>query len=123
MAFPGTYNFNYYRGDTAEFVIQPKNSNGEAFDLTGYTAIFTIASARGPIGAAPAFSYTASAVVNDVTNIITCKIIPSLGRTLLAGTHVYDVQITNTTPEPDVIFTLLTGTITVTNDITGAGSA
>jgi hypothetical protein len=30
------------------------------------------------------------------------------------------VQITNATPNPDVIFTLLTGTITVTNDITGA---
>ena len=123
MAFPGTHNFNYYRGDTAEFVIQPKTSNGEAFDLTGYTAVFTIATARGPIGAAPAFSYAASAVVNDVTNIITCKIIPSLGRTLPAGTYVYDVKITNETPNPPVIFTLLTGTITVTNDITGAGNA
>jgi hypothetical protein len=125
MAFPGTYNFNYYRGDTAEFVIRPKSNsnNNEAFDLTGYTAIFTIASKRGPIGAAPAFSSAASAVVNDVTNIITCKIIPSLGRTLEAGTYVYDVQITNATPDPDVIFTLLTGTITVTDDITGAGNA
>ena len=103
MAFPGTYNFNYYRGDTAEFVIQPKTSNGEAFDLTGYTANFTIATARGIGGT------SATAVVNDVTNIITC-------------TNVYDVQITNATPNPDVIFTLLTGTITVTNDITGSSA-
>jgi hypothetical protein len=116
MAFPGTYNFNYYRGDTAEFVIRPKSNsnNNEAFDLTGYTAIFTIATARGVAGTA------ATAVVNDVTNIITCTIVPSVGRTLAAGTYVYDVQITNATPNPDVIFTLLTGTITVTNDITGA---
>jgi hypothetical protein len=118
MAFPGTYNFNYYRGDTAEFVIQPKNSNGEAFDLTGYSASFTIATSRGPN---PDNDYTADAVVNDVTNIITCTIVPSTGRSLEAGTYVYDVQITNETPNPDVIFTLLTGTITVTNDITGAG--
>jgi hypothetical protein len=118
MAFPGTYNFNYYRGDTAEFVIQPKNSNGEAFDLTGYTAIFTIATSRGP---APDDSYTALAVVNDVTNIVTCKIEPSVGRSLEVGTYVYDVQITNATTNPPVIFTLLTGTITATNDITGAG--
>jgi hypothetical protein len=118
MAFPGTYNFNYYRGDTAEFVIQPKNSNGEAFDLTGYTASFNIATARGPN---PDDAYPANAVVNDVTNIITCKIVPSTGRSLEAGTYVYDVQITNEAPDPDVIFTLLTGTITVTNDITGAG--
>jgi hypothetical protein len=118
MAFPGTYNFNYYRGDTAEFVIQPKNSNGEAFDLTGYSSIFTIANTRGP---SPTLTRTANAVVNDVTNIITCTIIPSTGRDLAAGTYVYDVQITNETPNPDVIFTILTGTITVTNDITGAG--
>jgi len=118
MAFPGTYNFNYYRGDTAEFVIQPKNSNGEAFDLTGYSAIFTIANTRGP---SPTLTRTANAVVNDVTNIITCTITPSIGRDLAAGTYVYDVQITDVTPNPDVIFTLLTGTITSTNDITGAG--
>ena len=38
MAFPGTYNFSYYKGDTNEFVIRPKNSSGSAFDLTGYSA-------------------------------------------------------------------------------------
>ena len=118
MAFPGTYNFNYYRGDTAEFVIQPKNSNGEAFDLTGYSASFIIANTRGP---SPTFTRTANAVVNDVTNIITCTITPSIGRDLAAGTYVYDVQITDVTPNPDVIFTLLTGTITSTNDVVGAG--
>ena len=47
MAFPGTYNFSYYKGDTNEFVIRPKNASGSAFDLTGYTAAFFIASARG----------------------------------------------------------------------------
>jgi len=30
MAFPGTYNFNYYRGDRYEFVIRPKTANGDA---------------------------------------------------------------------------------------------
>ena len=43
MAFPGTYNFSYYKGDTSEFVIRPKNSDGSSFDLTGYTADFFIA--------------------------------------------------------------------------------
>jgi len=38
MAFPGTFNFSYYRGDTNQFVIRPKNASGSAFDLTGYTA-------------------------------------------------------------------------------------
>jgi hypothetical protein len=55
-------------------------------------------------------------VVNDVTNIVTCTISPAGGRDLSAGSYVYDVQIDNGTQ----IQTLLTGTITVTDDITGA---
>jgi hypothetical protein len=116
MAFPGTYNFSYYRGDTAEFVIRPKNSNGSAYDLTNYTATFTIANRRGSTGT----QYVGTATVNATTDIITCTIIPAVGRTLAAGTYVYDVQITNTVPNPDVILTVLTGSITVTDDITGA---
>ena len=116
MAFPGTYNFNYYRGDTAEFVVRPKTSNGGAFDLTNYTASFTIANRRGSTGSQSA----ATASVNTSTDIITCTILPSVGRNLAAGTYVYDVQITDTVSNPDVIFTVLTGSITVTDDITGA---
>lgn len=116
MAFPGTYNFNYYRGDTATFVIRPKTSTGSAFDLTGYTANFVIANRRGSTGT----QYVATATVDASTDIITCTIVPSVGRTLVPATYVYDVQITNTTPNPDVIFTILSGTVTVTDDITGA---
>lgn len=116
MAFPGTYNFNYYRGDTAEFVVRPKTSNGGAFDLTNYTASFTIANRRGSTGS----QSVATASVNTSTDIITCTILPSVGRNLAAGTYVYDVQITDTVANPDVIFTVLTGSITVTDDITGA---
>lgn len=113
MAFPGSYNFNYYRGDTAEFVIRPKNANGSAFDLTGYTSQFFIANQRG----SAATQYEAQAVVNATTDIVTCTILPGVGRQLAPGTYVYDVQITSGAA---VIFTLLTGTITVTDDITGA---
>jgi hypothetical protein len=112
MAFPGTYNFNYYRGDTSQMVVRPKTSSGSAFDLTGYTAEFTVATSRS----AGATQYNMTAVTNDVSNIVTCTITPVAGRDLDAGTYVYDVQITD-----DVeIYTILTGTITVTNDITGA---
>jgi hypothetical protein len=112
MAFPGTYNFNYYRGDTSQFVIRPKSANGQTFDLTGYTAAFTIANQVGPSGTQTA----ATAVVNATTDIVTCTITPAVGRTLEAGNYVYDVQITNGTQ----IFTLLAGSITVADDITGA---
>ena len=117
MAFPSTYNFSYYRGDTGQFVVRPKNSSdGSAFDLSGYDAIFTIANVRGSAGVQYSDSEGITAVVNDVTNIVTCTITPAGGRDLSAGSYVYDVEIDNGTQ----IQTLLTGTITVTDDITGA---
>lgn len=114
MAFPGTYNFNYYRGDTFSFIVRPKDAVGSSFDLSGYSAIFTVASSRG---AAPASSYVCTAVVNSVDDIVTCTISATTGRNLVPSTNwVYDVQITN----GSTIYTLLTGSITSTDDITGA---
>jgi hypothetical protein len=113
MAFPGTFNFNLYRGDTNQFVIRPKNSNGTSFDLTGYTAAFTIANRRGSTGT----QYEAQVAVDTANDLLTCTILPGVGRQLAAGTYVYDVQITTGAAN---IITVLTGSITVTDDITGA---
>jgi hypothetical protein len=112
MAFPGFYSFSYYRGDTSQFVIRPKAANGSAFDLSGFDAAFTIATERGSAG----IQTPCTAVVNESTDIVTCTITPAVGRTLSAGTYAYDVQIDNGVD----IYTLLTGVITVTDDITGA---
>jgi hypothetical protein len=112
MAFPSTYNFNYYRGDTHEIVIRPKTANGESFPLAGYLAAYTIANTRGPSGT----QYVASAVVNDVNDLVTCTIFDSVGRSLSPGSYVYDVEIQNGLQ----VYTILTGSITVTDDITGA---
>lgn len=118
MAFPGTYNFNYYRGDRNEFVLSPKNANGLPFDLSNYgeTGSFTIADKRGPTRT---IVKNAQAVINSENNTLVCTIIPDLGRDLSAGSYVYDIEITDPNDE-DMKFTLLTGTITVTDDITGA---
>ena len=115
MAFPGTYNFNYYRGDTHEFVISPKNSDGTTFQLDSYAGngAYTIATARGTAGV----KTTAQAIINTTNDTIVCTILPAVGRTLAAGTYVYDVQINSSATN---IVTLLTGSITVTDDITGA---
>jgi hypothetical protein len=113
MAFPGTFNFSYYRGDTNQFVVRPKTANGSAFDLTGYTAQFIIANRRGATGT----QYEAQAVVDTANDLITCTILPGVGRQLSAGTFVYDIQITTGSAN---ILTILTGSITVTDDITGA---
>ncbi len=118
MAFPGTYNFSYYRGDTFEFVISPKSANGTTFSLDSFTgagseANFTIANVRGSTGT----QTEADAVVDDVLDTVTCTITPTVGRNLSAGSYVYDIEIISTT---GVIHTLVTGTITVTDDISGA---
>ena len=116
MAFPGTYNFSYYRGDTYQFVVRPKNANGSVFTLDDYFdgALFTIANRRGSTGT----QISGVATVDTANDIITCTITGATGRGLSAGTtYVYDVQIDN---GAGVIFTLLTGSISVTDDITGA---
>jgi hypothetical protein len=116
MAFPGTYNFSYYRGDTYQFVIRPKNANGTTFALDAYAgnADFTISNRRGSTGT----QVSATATVDTANDIVTCTITGATGRGLVGGTtYVYDVQIDN---GAGVIFTLLTGSITVTDDITGA---
>jgi hypothetical protein len=119
MAFPGTYNFNYYRGDSLQFVVRPKTSSGAAFDLTDFIGggSFVIANRRGSLGV----QTEATATIDDTTNIVTCTITPTVGRTLTSGTYVYDVEISNDEEYGNaLIYTLLTGTITVTDDITGA---
>jgi len=125
MAFPGTYNFDYYRGDTFVFTITPKTSAGATFSLDAFAAagaIFSIASSRGasPTTAIDSVSDASklSAVINTTTDIITCTIKPD-ARTDLVGesTYYYDVEIFNGAA---LRYTLLTGEITVTDDVTGA---
>jgi len=125
MAFPGTYNFNYYAGDTFEFFVYPKNSSGGVFeDLSNYTPLFLVSSARGLSASAAVInsvsaSTDASATVEDGDHV-SCTIKPAGGRKLTAPTYVYDVQIRNTnvsSPSFGKVFTLLTGTINVTQDV------
>lgn len=115
MAFPATYNISYYSGDLYQFAIRPKTSAGEVYGITAAThdAYFYISTVRGGTAGQ---TITASAVVG--TNLVTCTLNPSIGGTLQAGTtYYYDVSIKNKTNANEV-YTLLTGTITVTEDIT-----
>lgn len=120
MAFPGNYNISYYKGDTYEFNIYPKDSNGQPFNLTGYVANFTIATSRGPN---PALSVQAYAVIPSDAASVRCAILPSDSAELVAGTtYVYDIEIVKEDEELPypLVYTLLTGNISVTGDVTGA---
>ena len=123
MAFPGELNFNYYKGDTLEFKVYPKiNGGNDPFDLEGFSAMFKIATTRGADGLAT--QKEGLALVDVGSGLITCILQPDSGKELVAGTtYVYDIQIKNDTYKIigsntiKGVFTVLTGTITVTDDV------
>jgi F0F1-type ATP synthase beta subunit len=118
MTFPATYNFDYYQGDTYEFLIRPKDSVGNNFDLTNYTGLFTVATERGKPASIVGSAQTAS--VDTSLSTVKCRISSTFGASLTGNSYVYDVQIKN--PSTSAVFTLVTGTISVTRDITNTGS-
>ena len=123
MAFPGTYNFNYYKGDTFDFVIYPKDSAGNVFDLTGYSAIFTMSTTRGSAGVSNAI--ICDATISDDYSSILCRISAENGATLNASVaYVYDVEITKVVQENNLpvtyTYTLINGTVSVKEQVSGA---
>lgn len=125
MAFPGELNINYYKGDTHEFKVYPQKTDGSTFYLDDYSnATFTIAEIRGSSGVSGQILGSAK-ISTDGTNV-TCAITPENGALMdSAVTYVYDVQVYAQGPGTyDKVFTLLTGSISVTDDVTqGIGSA
>lgn len=118
MAFPGTYNISYYKGDTYEFRVYPKDSSGAIFDLTNYGNVkFTIADARG----AGSTKIEAYAQISNDKTYITCAILPGNSVSMSADVqYVYDIEITRTASPYSYVYTLLTGTINVTEQVTGS---
>lgn len=124
MAFPGELNINYYKGDTHEFKVYPQKTDGSIFQLDDYSnATFKIAEVRGLAGVPD--QITGSAIISpDGTHII-CAITPTNGAAMDPSiTYVYDIQIyAPGSGTYDKVFTLLTGSISVTDDVTqGTGS-
>jgi hypothetical protein len=126
MAFPAVFNISYYRGDTYEFRIYPKDSSGNQFPLVGYDPIsgvkFTMSTERGADGISDQLQGYAR-ISSDGT-YIDCAILPLNGIAMdFSLNYVYDVQVFKAGTPYDVVTTLLTGTISVTEQITGAAEA
>lgn len=122
MAFPGTYNFNYYAGDTFEFFVYPKNSTGGVFDdLSEYDPLFIVTTSRGASASViDSLDVTKASASVQSGDHVSCTIKPVGGRLLTAPTYFYDLQIENTSASSSSfgkVYTLLTGTITVTQDV------
>lgn len=125
MAFPGELNINYYKGDTHEFKVYPQETNGSIFYLNDYNnATFTIATERGANPTAtesmPTGKMFGHASIDGSGTYITCAITPENGELMDSSvTYVYDVQVyAPGSGTYDKIFTLLTGSISVTDDVT-----
>jgi hypothetical protein len=117
MSFPGTYNINYYYGDTLEFRIYPKNSSGEIFDLSSFTlSRFTLAPSRTSLESEKISCF--ASISTDRTNIL-CTIRTEDADKLDPNiNYVYDVEISKDGSPYPIVYTLLTGTISITPDIT-----
>jgi len=120
MAFPGELNINYYKGDTHEFKVYPQKTDGSIFYLSDYTnSTFTIAEFRGAEGIALGQINASARISSDGTNVV-CAITPENGALLdPEKTYVYDVQVYSQGADTyDKVFTLITGSISVTDDVT-----
>jgi hypothetical protein len=117
MSFPGTYNISYYYGDTLEFRVFPKNSSGDFFDLSSFTsARFTIALNRNT----PVEDHIScfAQIDPDNTNIL-CTIRPEDAASLNPdASYVYDVEVSKPGNPYDIVYTLLTGNVSITRDVT-----
>ena len=117
MAFPGTYNINYYKGDTFEFRVYPKISDGTLFDLTDYFVLFTMANKRG---SGEDVTQVAGFAEKQVDGSVLCTITPTAGLDISNG-WVYDLEVYKPQEPGDdypLIYTLLSGTISVTDQVT-----
>lgn len=121
MAFPGTYNIAYYKGDTFEFLINPKDTTGAPFNLTGYgDPRFTISNYAGPeqTPSTPT-KISIEGFASTVDNTyIKCAITPDNALNMTAGTtYVYDVEISKPGTDYDYIYTFLSGNISTTEQV------
>jgi hypothetical protein len=126
MAFPAIFNISYYRGDTYEFRIYPKDANGNPFVLTGYDVNegvkFTMSTERGESGILDQLEGYAK--ISADGSYIDCAILPSNGDDMDFSTnYVYDVEISKDGSPYPLVTTLLTGAISVTEQVTGAFEA
>lgn len=127
MAFPGTYNISYYKGDTLEFLIYPKDTAGGQYSLNGYDTVkFTISNFRGETSSTGESKITINALATNEGQYIKCVIRPIDGDGdgtpenpgMVGGkTYVYDVEITKKTSPYYQVHTLLSGNVSVTEQV------
>jgi len=120
MSFPATFNINYYMGDTYEFRIFPKDASGAPFPLAQFPNVrFTIATRRGELPETEPQRVEGYAEISIDRTSILCSITPANSSDLdPSRQYVYDVEISRTSSPYDQVFTLLTGNISIQDQVT-----
>jgi len=124
MSFPARFNINYYMGDTYEFRIFPKDASGAPFPLAQFATQsgnvrFTIATKRGQLGENDPLRVNGYAEISADRTSILCSITPENAAGLIPGRpYVYDVEISRTSSPYNQVFTLLTGNISIEDQVT-----
>lgn len=91
-----------------------KDANGNAVDLSAYTWKMEVREYdTGPI----VINSSNITVTGTALGVLTVTI-SATNMLVNAGTFVYEIQATDTAPNPDIVTTYLFGQFTVTQDIT-----
>jgi len=115
MAFPATH-INYYKGDTYEMLVKPKNSAGSPFIVTDslYSVTFKLAPTRGGVSGETITGQASILSENSVLASITPSVSAQLDST---KTYFYDIRILSLT-DPNVVYTLLNGSVAIVEGVT-----
>lgn len=125
MTFPATHNISYYKGDTYEFNVYPRTNSdtdgdgvNDTFPLAGYEVNFTIAEKLGTLASTDEDAILGYSVFSPDRTHIQCAITPTAGLSLDASKdYFYDVTISKTDATYDRVYTLLSGTINVSDRV------
>ena len=105
-----TRNITVYQGDTYAHELRIKDSANANVNISTRTYTGQVRKKRNSETAAATFT---SQITNGANGIVVLSLTSAATANIAAGTYVYDFQETNGT----VITTLITGTVTVTGEV------
>ena len=108
-----TRNIVIYQGDTYVHELRLKNSANTAINISGRTYTGQIRKKRNSDIAAATFT---SQITDAANGVVLMSLTASNTASITSGTYVYDFQEVNGV----VVTTLITGTVTVTGDVSRA---
>jgi len=112
----GVYNITHRQGDTFNLALVYSDSAGDPINLTGFTAKCQLrANASSDTAVLTATTSDGTLVITGAQGRIAFAISATAMGAIAAGTYVYDLEIESS---GGVVTTILTGTFTITPEVT-----